>query len=150
MHIRLLEDDPALREALVVALSDCSVAVMPEHSPESEEDRHWRPDCELVVLGHHHEANQLTSLTRALWPTPVIILLSEPSTARVVEAMRAGATNVLDRAMDACLIAQSVRATCEAQQTQLGASRGQHYFYCLLYTSPSPRDQRGSRMPSSA
>ena len=28
---------------------------------------------------------------------------------------------------------------------------GRHYTYdCLLYTSPSPRDQRGSRMPSSA
>ena len=27
----------------------------------------------------------------------------------------------------------------------------EHDFYaCLLYTSPSPRDQRGSRMPSSA
>ena len=25
-----------------------------------------------------------------------------------------------------------------------------YYFSCLLYTSPSPRDQRGSRMPSSA
>ena len=25
-----------------------------------------------------------------------------------------------------------------------------HYYVCLLYTSPSPRDQRGSRMPSSA
>ena len=24
------------------------------------------------------------------------------------------------------------------------------YMTCLLYTSPSPRDQRGSRMPSSA
>ena len=24
------------------------------------------------------------------------------------------------------------------------------FSYCLLYTSPSPRDQRGSRMPSSA
>ena len=24
------------------------------------------------------------------------------------------------------------------------------YWICLLYTSPSPRDQRGSRMPSSA
>ena len=24
------------------------------------------------------------------------------------------------------------------------------YIICLLYTSPSPRDQRGSRMPSSA
>ena len=26
----------------------------------------------------------------------------------------------------------------------------QLYYPCLLYTSPSPRDQRGSRMPSSA
>ena len=25
-----------------------------------------------------------------------------------------------------------------------------HFRCCLLYTSPSPRDQRGSRMPSSA
>ena len=28
--------------------------------------------------------------------------------------------------------------------------RGIHISFCLLYTSPSPRDQRGSRMPSSA
>ena len=27
---------------------------------------------------------------------------------------------------------------------------GMHEYTCLLYTSPSPRDQRGSRMPSSA
>ena len=27
---------------------------------------------------------------------------------------------------------------------------GTEYSCCLLYTSPSPRDQRGSRMPSSA
>ena len=26
----------------------------------------------------------------------------------------------------------------------------EHDWHCLLYTSPSPRDQRGSRMPSSA
>ena len=30
------------------------------------------------------------------------------------------------------------------------ATLGQGHFGCLLYTSPSPRDQRGSRMPSSA
>ena len=29
-------------------------------------------------------------------------------------------------------------------------SVGQQAYVCLLYTSPSPRDQRGSRMPSSA
>ena len=28
--------------------------------------------------------------------------------------------------------------------------RWNHAHGCLLYTSPSPRDQRGSRMPSSA
>ena len=28
--------------------------------------------------------------------------------------------------------------------------RGNGFIACLLYTSPSPRDQRGSRMPSSA
>ena len=26
----------------------------------------------------------------------------------------------------------------------------ERFWGCLLYTSPSPRDQRGSRMPSSA
>ena len=32
----------------------------------------------------------------------------------------------------------------------LGALAGALAGACLLYTSPSPRDQRGSRMPSSA
>ena len=33
---------------------------------------------------------------------------------------------------------------------QNALSKGAEAFGCLLYTSPSPRDQRGSRMPSSA
>ena len=32
----------------------------------------------------------------------------------------------------------------------LGSGTSSPVFSCLLYTSPSPRDQRGSRMPSSA
>ena len=32
----------------------------------------------------------------------------------------------------------------------LGLIHSGHIESCLLYTSPSPRDQRGSRMPSSA
>ena len=34
--------------------------------------------------------------------------------------------------------------------SELGLNAGSKYKNCLLYTSPSPRDQRGSRMPSSA
>ena len=37
----------------------------------------------------------------------------------------------------------------ELDQEILAAS-GKASITCLLYTSPSPRDQRGSRMPSSA
>ena len=33
---------------------------------------------------------------------------------------------------------------------KLEIPEGGHILICLLYTSPSPRDQRGSRMPSSA
>ena len=38
------------------------------------------------------------------------------------------------------------RNGCKGTWWLVGASA----FICLLYTSPSPRDQRGSRMPSSA
>ena len=37
----------------------------------------------------------------------------------------------------------------QPQEFAVNAARGGH-TRCLLYTSPSPRDQRGSRMPSSA
>ena len=36
-----------------------------------------------------------------------------------------------------------------AVQAAKGLAEAKNYS-CLLYTSPSPRDQRGSRMPSSA
>ena len=66
-------------------------------------------------------------------------------------------------AFSVCVIGQS--DTTQAQERAFGQSWGTregaqnlnrfyHYPYvtypCLLYTSPSPRDQRGSRMPSSA
>ena len=41
-------------------------------------------------------------------------------------------------------VAQDVLTEWEKEQSQ------SHIRDCLLYTSPSPRDQRGSRMPSSA
>ena len=38
----------------------------------------------------------------------------------------------------------------ELARRHWGVVRFEFPYICLLYTSPSPRDQRGSRMPSSA
>ena len=38
----------------------------------------------------------------------------------------------------------------EVLHLSAGCAIEAHGEFCLLYTSPSPRDQRGSRMPSSA
>ena len=38
----------------------------------------------------------------------------------------------------------------QAQEQEATARELEQVSSCLLYTSPSPRDQRGSRMPSSA
>ena len=46
-----------------------------------------------------------------------------------------------------------LEATNQAKDLKLFvriAISNEHAEICLLYTSPSPRDQRGSRMPSSA
>ena len=46
-------------------------------------------------------------------------------------------------------IRQSV-AGYDAHNGEAGRQMFERDKHCLLYTSPSPRDQRGSRMPSSA
>ena len=51
------------------------------------------------------------------------------------------------------LLLQFVSSVSIKKYTYKGAFRfeeSEMYKSCLLYTSPSPRDQRGSRMPSSA
>ena len=72
-------------------------------------------------------------------------------------AMRAAPPDAASRVADALrakepLLDMKQRTTHDDPEgfmpTFFAASR-LHYI-CLLYTSPSPRDQRGSRMPSSA
>ena len=44
----------------------------------------------------------------------------------------------------------ALRAFTRSDRMNVGVRRAPKFTVCLLYTSPSPRDQRGSRMPSSA
>ena len=48
------------------------------------------------------------------------------------------------------VISGSVEVTSDESPNALILGPNESCIICLLYTSPSPRDQRGSRMPSSA
>ena len=47
-------------------------------------------------------------------------------------------------------IAGNLQEIIKYLETALDRFPNYQHLICLLYTSPSPRDQRGSRMPSSA
>ena len=48
------------------------------------------------------------------------------------------------------VFSQHCKASRDVGLTEKQIEAIPHWSACLLYTSPSPRDQRGSRMPSSA
>ena len=45
---------------------------------------------------------------------------------------------------------KKINQSSEEFETKFWNSKSAESFYCLLYTSPSPRDRTRSRMPSSA
>ena len=49
-----------------------------------------------------------------------------------------------------CLANQTYKQVAICDKTVAGVIMGKNIRHCLLYTSPSPRDKRQSRMPSSA
>ena len=78
------------------------------------------------------------------------VLLRE---ADLVELLRLIEAYEITNALLVPAILQFLLITPEAQETNFSSLRCMVYGaspICLLYTSPSPRDQRGSRMPSSA
>ena len=51
------------------------------------------------------------------------------------------------KTIDDCILPEDTKQTFK---NFLDKGEVPNLLLCLLYTSPSPRDQRGSRMPSSA
>ena len=80
--------------------------------------------------------------------TETIVVSIGPAKAQ--ETIRTGLAMGMDRGvhvqtdedLEPLAVAKMLKAVAEAEGADL--------IICLLYTSPSPRDQRGSRMPSSA
>ena len=68
------------------------------------------------------------------------------------DSLRAKVRQVVDQQERVCKDVQA--AVAVSRETKRKIAQGKavlpKFAVCLLYTSPSPRDQRGSRMPSSA
>ena len=62
----------------------------------------------------------------------------------------ASAIDTLGRARDRLDDESKLRSAMRRERRRRVAEMGERVEGCLLYTSPSPRDKRQSRMPSSA
>ena len=115
------------------------------------------PDVALIAIDSDEErALELIAEVKAAHPDTGIIVMSARTDGQLIlKTMRAGAAEFLNSPVQ---IEELVNALDRVSSAGGGTSRSKSGSIisiagasgCLLYTSPSPRDQRGSRMPSSA
>ena len=66
------------------------------------------------------------------------------------DAFELGVVDYLRKPVAADRLARAVQRVVSLRNSPADSTDAARLAVCLLYTSPSPRDQRGSRMPSSA
>ena len=96
-------------------------------------DRDWEAPEEVTF----RYPDRMTDIYRAYVEAGAHVLTTNTFGGNLIRLSRAGLTDQVE---------EINRGAAE----QARAAAGDRAWVCLLYTSPSPRDQRGSRMPSSA
>ena len=107
---------------------------------------------DLLILGHHYQRDQIVMHADLLGDSFLLSELAAKSKARYivfcgVHFMAEGADILTSD--EQSVILPNMRAGCSMADMAV-LHDVEKAWGCLLYTSPSPRDQRGSRMPSSA
>ena len=117
---------------------------------------------EIIILQALQTSNDDVSVCEPLFPDTQVVTVEfaaecdDPDTCSVTAPAQQFTVNgtpiTLDdeNGVDGADAYTPVSVTFGTQTTSTGAPLVISYTDCLLYTSPSPRDQRGSRMPSSA
>lgn len=120
MKIQLIESDTDLREALGKYLHHAGASVISLDKPGEHGDRATdsKPDeIDLVVVGQHAPSHEIAALSGAVWPTPLAALLPVFDTPHIVQAIKAGAVDVFDRASSPQEIAEWILGLCDAERT---------------------------------
>ena len=104
------------------------------------------------IINIYLPVDAAAKLLRAIWPIffALIGLLGDVG-AVISRKERVGADVNVATALSMAICYGFVPFINEARDSEnLGNNYSTLYYFCLLYTSPSPRDKRQSRMPSSA
>jgi DNA-binding NtrC family response regulator len=131
MKIQLIESDTDLREALGKYLHHAGASVISLDKLGEYGDRATdsKPDeIDLVVVGQHAPSHEIAALSGAVWPTPLAALLPVFDTPHIVQAIKAGAVDVFDRASSPQEIAEWVLGLCDAERTNFANSSKTRLF----------------------
>ena len=87
----------------------------------------------------------------ALWANyDACALIAKGKTNAHILIDQGAADNFLEEQLKPHLFQEACDSVGQELSLNMREGYDHSYYFCLLYTSPSPRDQRGSRMPSSA
>ena len=128
MRIQLIEQDPALLEALKEACQCAEAQVLTDVPADERRLAHWQPQCDLVIAGQHPAFSDLAALNRVVWPIPLAALLSTTRPQSVMQAARSGAVDVCDREAAATHLADWVRQLCAGHQNAQAKASQNDYF----------------------
>ena len=129
MRIQLIEQDPALLEALKEACQRAEAQVLTDMPEDERGLAHWQPQCDLVIAGQHPAFADLSTLNRAVWPIPLAALLPSSRPQSVMQAARSGAVDVCDREADAAHLAEWVGQLCTGHQSAQDKAGQNDYFH---------------------
>ena len=135
------------------ALEECRAAL----AKATNDAGRAQKDVKRARDAARHLAGELKSLTRDASEKEQENKLLEEGLSEAIGAARTMKNELREEQARSAAWAQRCGADAAARERgQAAALHGQKksmeaaHAACLLYTSPSPRDQRGSRMPSSA
>ena len=157
--VLVADDDRTIRTVLTQALTRAGVKV---HATSSLTTlMRWisegKGDAVItdVVMLDGNGLEMLPKITQDRPDFPVIVISAQNTIMTAIQAAEADAYDYLPKPFDLPdLMKRCAKALSLKRKSNKGSAtkviQSTNMYACLLYTSPSPRDQRGSRMPSSA
>ena len=152
-QILVADDDAAIRTVLNQALSRAGYEVRLTSNAATL----WRwvneGEGDLVVtdviMPDENAFDLLPRIKRLRPDLPIVVMSAQNTFMTAIKASERGAYEYLPKPFDLTELVSIIGRALTEPKTKAATSTSDQDS-CLLYTSPSPRDQRGSRMQSSA